>query len=115
MTPLTAEQISNFVSTYPTTRQNEPMAAHTYLKIGGAASLFFVAETSDYLVLSVQLAEELGIPWTVIGGGSNLLVSDEGYAGVVIQAADRALSLRTRTLTAAAGCFTLMVAKSTAA
>lgn len=90
------------------------MAAHTYLKIGGPARLYFVASTSDEIVAAVEKAKELGIPWAVIGGGSNLLVSDDGFDGVVIQANDRSYSIDGENVTAAPGMFTGLLAKATA-
>ena len=90
------------------------MATHTFLKIGGAARLYLVTRAVDQLVAAIELAKSLSIPWYVIGGGSNLLVSDEGYQGVVIQAFDRTFSIVDLTVSAAPGVFTGMLAKATA-
>ena len=65
-------------------KQNEPMKKHTSFKIGGAADLFVCPETAEQTAKAVKLAEENGVPVTVVGNGSNLLVSDLGIAGMVI-------------------------------
>lgn len=111
---MTADQIQQFLTTYPSAKRDELMALHTYLKIGGPAKIFFVAETADETVRAVQKAKELGISWAVIGGGSNLLVSDDGFDGVVIRAADRSLVIEGTNVTAGAGAFTGLVAKAAA-
>jgi UDP-N-acetylmuramate dehydrogenase len=65
-------------------RENEPMARHTTFRIGGPADLFITCDTIADLSETVRLCVEQGIEWTVVGKGSNLLVSDTGYRGAVI-------------------------------
>lgn len=67
------------------TFENEPLSKHTYFKIGGPASLFFEAKNLDDFKLALTSAVKLGIPFVVIGGGANILVSDEGFEGLVIK------------------------------
>ncbi|MBP9864010.1 UDP-N-acetylmuramate dehydrogenase [Patescibacteria group bacterium] len=110
---ISEQQHTDFITAYPSVLQNESMAAHTYLKIGGPARLFFVASTSDELVGAVEFAVAHQIPWYVIGGGSNLLVSDDGFDGVVIQAADRQFSIEGQRVTSAPGIFTGLLANAT--
>ncbi len=109
---ITEEQIVKFVSAFPSVRQNELMSAHTYLKIGGPARLFLVASTSDEIVKAVEFAVAEQIPWYVIGGGSNLLVSDTGFDGLVIQAADHQFSIEGQRVTSASGVFTGLLANA---
>lgn len=66
-------------------RRDEPLAAHTTLGIGGKADVFYITETSGDLVKAVRLAKSFEVPVTVIGGGSNILVSDLGVRGLVIK------------------------------
>ncbi len=66
-------------------KQNEPLAKHTYFKIGGPADLLYEAKTVDELVSAVQLTLENHIPYVVIGGGSNILVTESGFRGLVIK------------------------------
>ncbi len=63
---------------------NEPMARHTTFKIGGPADLFYEAYTTNELINAVELCEELKVPVFILGGGSNILVSDGGIRGLVI-------------------------------
>ncbi len=63
---------------------NEPLAPYTTLKIGGPAELFFVARSGEELAKAVKLARKLKIDWVVLGGGSNVLISDHGFKGLVI-------------------------------
>ncbi len=64
---------------------NEPLAKHTYFKLGGPADLFFEAKTVEELTAAVQSAILYKVPYLVIGGGSNILVTDTGFRGLVIK------------------------------
>ena len=57
----------------------------TTLGVGGPARFFAVAETESDVAEAVRWAEERGLPLFVLGGGSNLLVSDAGFPGLVVQ------------------------------
>lgn len=63
----------------------EPLRHHTTLRIGGPADFYFAARTPDQLVEALRAARELGLPVFLLGGGSNLLVSDEGFRGLVVR------------------------------
>lgn len=65
--------------------ENEPLAKHTYFKIGGPAKYFFEAKTVEDLKLALETAIKLEIPFVVLGGGANVLVSDNGFDGLVIK------------------------------
>ncbi|HWB72007.1 MAG TPA: FAD-binding protein, partial [Egibacteraceae bacterium] len=65
-------------------RAGEPLAAHTTLKVGGPAAAFVRAETIDDLVAVAELCAEHRRPWLVLGRGSNLLVADPGWPGIVV-------------------------------
>lgn len=65
-------------------KQNEKMSAHTSFKIGGAADFYIYPSSSDELVKLIKLCKEFDVPFFVIGKGSNLLVSDLGIEGAVI-------------------------------
>ena len=64
--------------------KNEPMCNHTTFKVGGNASLFVIPSCEDDVVSCINIVKELGIDFFVLGNGSNILVSDKGYNGVVI-------------------------------
>lgn len=57
----------------------------TALKIGGEAKYFIVVKNEDELLEALQLAKKKRLPWYVVGEGSNLVVNDNGYKGMVIQ------------------------------
>lgn len=63
---------------------NEPLASHTWLKIGGPADLFLVPERKDDVVAAVEFCREAKLPITILGSGSNVLVGDKGIRGAVI-------------------------------
>ena len=64
---------------------DEPMSRHTTFRIGGPADLFVKPETTEHIMKVIRVCREEGIPFFVLGNGSNLLVSDEGFRGLVIQ------------------------------
>lgn len=63
---------------------NEPMARHTTYRIGGPARFFLNVGGIGALSRVVTVCEAEGIPWEVVGRGSNLLVADEGFPGVIM-------------------------------
>lgn len=65
--------------------QKEPLAKYTTFKIGGACDYLVNVESAESLSKVILLCQEYGIPYYMIGRGSNLLVSDTGYRGVVIR------------------------------
>ena len=66
-------------------REQEPLRHHTTFRIGGPADWFLAARTEDQLVRALRAATELSLPSFLLGGGSNLLVSDEGFRGLVVK------------------------------
>ena len=66
-------------------RTAEPLRLHTTFRIGGPADFFFVARSSERLVAALRAGHELGLPVFLLGGGSNLLVSDAGLRGLVLR------------------------------
>src|SRR3989338_9704849 len=65
--------------------ENEPLSKYTYFKIGGPARIFFEAKNVDDLRLALKTAHEVKIPFVILGGGANVLVSDSGFDGLVIK------------------------------
>ena len=65
--------------------KDEPMAAHTTFRIGGPADYFVMPSGTDEVGRIVSFCRASAIPYYVIGNGSNLLVGDKGYRGVIIQ------------------------------
>jgi UDP-N-acetylmuramate dehydrogenase len=60
------------------------LAGLTTMRIGGPAGALVRAETVDDLVAAAAVGRDLGLPWLVVGRGSNLLVADDGWPGIVI-------------------------------
>ncbi len=65
--------------------ENEPLAKHTTFRIGGPARYFLTPDSEDALKEVILICKEHNIDFYVIGNGSNLLVSDKGYNGVIIK------------------------------
>ena len=63
----------------------EPLRLHTTFRIGGPADYYVAAHTPDDLVAALRIAHEVGLPVFLLGGGSNLLVSDAGFRGLVVR------------------------------
>lgn len=69
-------------------RADEPMSDHTTFKVGGPADLYVVPESASEVRDVLLACEEAGVDCFVLGRGSDLLVSDEGYRGVIVAVAD---------------------------
>ena len=65
--------------------QDEPLNKHTTYKIGGSADVFVTPPDIETLRLTISLCKEYGLPYYIIGNGSNLLFGDKGFRGVIIQ------------------------------
>lgn len=66
-------------------REQEPLKAHTTFRIGGPAKYYFVPEKEEEIEEALEFAREKELPFYVIGKGSNMLFSDQGYDGVIIE------------------------------
>ena len=73
--------------------ENKLLAPFTTFGIGGPARWFVVARTEDEIVEATEWARDREVPLFVLGGGSNLLVSDAGFDGLVLQVGLRGLSV----------------------
>jgi len=69
----------------PGVKKNILLKNYTTFRIGGPAKYFFPAKTKRDLILAVKIAKKFRLPFFVLGGGSNLLVSDKGFKGLVIK------------------------------
>jgi len=76
-------------------RIQEPLRHHATFRIGGPADYFVAARTADELVQALRAAHDLRVPVFLLGGGSNLLVSDEGFRGLVVRNAIDEMELST--------------------
>ena len=64
---------------------DEPMSRHTTFRVGGPADFFVTPKAKEEVRDVIRICKEAGMPYYIIGNGSNLLVSDAGYRGVIIQ------------------------------
>lgn len=69
--------------------QDEPMKKHTTFRIGGVADYFVTPCNVKGIEQVIAICKANNVPFFVMGNGSNLLVSDDGYRGVIIQILDR--------------------------
>jgi len=67
------------------TQREEPLNKHTTYKIGGVADYFVTPRDIKSLRMIISLCKEYNLPYYIIGNGSNLLVGDKGFRGVIIQ------------------------------
>jgi len=65
-------------------KKDEPLAPHTSFRIGGPAKLLFKAKTTEEVEKALSLAQEEGVPWVVLGKGTNVLIADSGFPGLVV-------------------------------
>lgn len=72
--------------------RNESLAPYTWLKVGGPAQFFLTPRSVDELAKILRTCSEQGIAVHLLGGGSNLLVRDEGVSGAVVRLSDSAFS-----------------------
>jgi UDP-N-acetylmuramate dehydrogenase len=80
-----------FVPSLPT------LAEHTTLQVGGAPDAWVVADTETELIEAVTACDRDGIPVLLLGGGSNMLVADEGFRGTVVEICTRGVALEQTT------------------
>ena len=64
---------------------NEDMSKHTSFKTGGKADYFIKVYSIEEIKNILKISKENNIPFLVLGNGTNVLVKDEGYKGIIIQ------------------------------
>ena len=94
------------------TEEYAPMAAYTSFRAGGAARYLVMPETEEQLLAVLKRTKEEGLPYYITGNGSNILVRDGGYPGVMIRIADGFNEICTEGTTVKAGAGALLSALS---
>jgi len=84
LAPTIADDLAGKVSTATVIRRDEPMAKHTTLRVGGPAEVYAEPADEKDLATVLQFCGEHGVKFFILGRGSNLLVRDGGFRGVVI-------------------------------
>lgn len=69
-------------------KENVPLKDFTTFHIGGPARYFFIAESEEEISKAIKAAKNLNLPYFILGGGSNVLVSDGGFSGFAIKIQD---------------------------
>lgn len=89
------------------------MKKHTTFRIGGPAEFFVQPHKAEEIAQVIKLCKEEEIPWYILGNGSNLLVSDEGFRGVIIQLSRNfnKVTVEGTSVTVQAGAMNSLVAK----
>lgn len=95
-------------------RLQEPMAGHTTFRIGGPADCFVQIENKEQLINVQRYLKQVEIPFFVLGNGSNLLVSDKGYRGVILQVGQKIsrITVEGNVITAQAGASMSQIARA---
>lgn len=90
---------------------DEPMSRHTTFRIGGSADYFVKPGNADEVAAVIAVCREYNIPYFILGNGSNLLVSDDGYRGMIINIMDNmdSVTVDGRIITAQAGAMLVRV------
>lgn len=92
-------------------RLDEPLARQTSARIGGPADAFLAAHTVDDLRRAAQIAWAHDVPLLVLGGGSNILIGDGGYRGLVVHNRTGQVEIAGPTVTADSGVSTIALAR----
>ncbi|MEK9155549.1 MAG: UDP-N-acetylmuramate dehydrogenase [Patescibacteria group bacterium] len=95
-------------------KEHEPLARHLNIRIGGPAAFFVEARSTQDLIDAVNMAQSFAVDYFILGGGSNTLVADEGFSGLVIKAANRALRIEGERVFAEAGVIAAAAARASA-
>lgn len=77
--------MAHTLETFPGMKKNISLAPYTSFRIGGPARYFFAAKTDEDVGRALSLARSEHVPIFILGGGTNILVSDKGFSGLVIQ------------------------------
>ena len=77
------EQLKQLVSE-ENVKVNQPLKDYTYTRFGGQADYFVTPETYEHVQAVVKLSSRVGVPFTLVGNGSNLIIKDGGIRGIVM-------------------------------
>lgn len=82
---MTDQMFENLKKELPNIQKDVLLAGHTTFNIGGPATYFLEANNKEDLIKALQLCKKLSLPFFVLGGGSNVLISDEGFMGLTVK------------------------------
>jgi UDP-N-acetylmuramate dehydrogenase len=108
--------VSTLQRLFPRAKFDEPLKRYTAWKIGGPADALLEPTDAEELIEAVEMARGQGVPVTVLGGGTNVLVRDGGIRGLTIRLAKSltGVQIKGRSVTAEAGVLYPVLANTTA-
>lgn len=92
-----------FKKLLPRVRENVSLKSHNTFRIGGKARYFFVAKNKEDLIKAIKLVNDFKLPFFVLGNGSNLLISDKGFKGLVIKIKNQKSKIKNNLICVEAG------------
>ncbi len=87
----------------PDVVENVSLKKYSTFRIGGPARFFIAPSTTDALVEAIRVARSIQLPYVMLGGGSNVLISDNGFPGLIIAARNQSLTFTGNEVEADAG------------
>ncbi len=84
-------------------RSLAPLSGYTRFGLGGPADLFAETKNAEAFLAALRIAQESGLPFTVMGGGSNLVVADAGYRGIILKFSGDSMRISGSQVTVEAG------------
>lgn len=79
------EEISSSIASFPgELRKGEALSHHTTIQVGGPADAFFLPASKESLIEALHTCHKYGVPYFILGKGSNILFPDSGYRGLVV-------------------------------
>jgi UDP-N-acetylmuramate dehydrogenase len=85
-------------------REQEPLARHTSLRVGGPADYWLETDSTDDLLHALTWARDQSVPVLALGNGTNVLIPDEGFRGLALKMPTHFRTTESRTILADAGC-----------
>ncbi|MDD4831228.1 MAG: hypothetical protein PHR31_03825, partial [Candidatus Pacebacteria bacterium] len=79
------KRVKEFKKEFPSLKEKVLLKDHTAWRMGGPAKYFLEIKNKDELEKAIISAKKINLPFFVLGGGSNILVSDKGFRGLIIK------------------------------
>jgi len=98
-----AQKYTQIIAEYPQIIEQKNLAELTTFNIGGNADLYFELSNIQDLPKIIEKADQLQIPYLILGGGSNILFSENGFKGLIIKITANTIEVKDNTIIADAG------------
>ena len=99
---------------FPQIQKNIPLEKYTTFKVGGPAKYFFIARKKEDIIKAIKTAKQFKVPFFILAGGSNVLISDEGFKGLIIKIQNPKFRIQRSKLYAEAGVPVAILVQETA-